>query len=99
MLQDVHWANGYFGYFPTYALGNLLASLFYERAQQAIHRLQDRIAGGDLSQLHEWLRENIHQHGKKFTPVELVMRVAGGEIDAEPFLSYLEKKYGEIYAL
>lgn len=99
VLQDVHWAEGYFGYFPSYALGNLLAVQFYNQASADMVDLQEQIARGKLEPLREWLRENIHAHGKKFTPVELTKRVTGEEMKAQHFLDYLREKYSEIYGV
>jgi carboxypeptidase Taq len=99
VLQDVHWSGGAFGYFPSYALGNLLAAQFYDRALEEMPELTGQIATGEFRPLLTWLRENIHQHGKKFTPADLVQRVTGGPMRAQPFLAYLREKYGEIYGL
>jgi carboxypeptidase Taq len=97
VLQDVHWSGGLFGYFPSYALGNLLAAQFYDKALADLPALSSEMAAGDFGPLLTWLREHIHQHGKKFTPVELVKRVTGETMTAEPFLTYLRKKYSQIY--
>ncbi len=99
VLQDVHWADGYLGYFPTYALGNLLSVQFYNQALEEIPDLPEQIAKGQFDTLLSWLRDNIHTHGKKFTPVELVQRVTGEQMNAAPFLAYLQEKYAEIYGL
>ncbi|MCX5974463.1 MAG: carboxypeptidase M32 [Coprothermobacterota bacterium] len=99
VLQDVHWSMGYFGYFPGYALGNLLSVQFYQRAQADIPNLSEQVADGHYQVLLAWLRSNIHQHGSKYTPTELVQRVTGGEIDPKPFLAYLKEKYGQIYGI
>lgn len=99
VLQDVHWAEGYFGYFPSYTLGNLLSVQFYDQALKALPDLPQQIARGQLLGLREWLRANIHTHGKKFTPQELVQHVTGNEMSAAPYLAYLGEKYAEIYAL
>lgn len=99
VLQDVHWSAGLFGYFPSYALGNLLATQLYEKALGETPALSSQIAAGDFGPLLTWLREHIHQHGKKFTPAELIERVTGESLTAEPFLTYLRKKYGHIYEL
>ncbi len=99
VLQDVHWAEGYFGYFPSYALGNLLAVQFYNQALKEMPDLPEQIAEGQLLGLREWLRVNIHAHGRKFTPAELVRRVTGGEMSAAPYLAYLREKYAEVYGL
>ncbi|MDY7080267.1 MAG: carboxypeptidase M32 [Chloroflexota bacterium] len=99
VLQDIHWAEGYFGYFPTYALGNLLAVQFYRQALEEMPDLPEQITRGQFGALLAWLRDNIHTHGKKLTPTELVRRVTGEEMDAAPFLAYLREKYTEIYGL
>lgn len=99
VLQDVHWADGYLGYFPTYALGNLLSVQFYNQALDEIPDLPEQIARGQFGALLTWLRDNIHTHSKKFTPTELLKRVTGGEMNAVPFLAYLQEKYTRIYGL
>jgi carboxypeptidase Taq len=99
VLQDVHWADGYLGYFPSYTLGNLLSVQFYNQALAEMPDLPEQIARGQLLGLREWLRANIHTHGRKFTPGELVRRVTGGEMSAAPCLAYLREKYTEIYRL
>ena len=99
VLQDIHWSMGGIGYFPTYALGNLYGLQFYEAAKGQIAHLEDKIAGGDLGTLREWLRENIHQVGRAKTADELVRELTGGPLSAEPFINYLEQKYGELYGI
>jgi carboxypeptidase Taq len=98
-LQDVHWSFGAFGYFPTYTLGNLYAVQFYEQAKLEIPHLEDEIAAGQLMILQRWLGQKIHRWGRMFTPDHLAQRVTGKSLDPEPFLSYVEKKYGELYHL
>jgi carboxypeptidase Taq len=99
VLQDVHWAGGMMGYFPTYALGNLLAAQFYSGALADLPGLPDHHAQGEFAPMLDWLRTNIHIHGSKYTPQELVQRVTGGPISTGPFLAYVREKYGEIYGL
>jgi carboxypeptidase Taq len=99
VLQDVHWSNGYIGYFSTYALGNLISAQLWERINADIPDLRDQIRRGEFSTLLGWLREKIHRHGAKFEPQELVQRVTGSKIDPAPYLRYLRSKYGEIYGL
>ncbi len=99
VLQDIHWSMGGIGYFPTYALGNLYGLQFYEAAKGQIAHLEDKIAGGDLGTLREWLRENIHRVGRAKTADELVRELTGGPLSAEPFINYLEQKYGELYGI
>ena len=99
VLQDVHWSFGAFGYFPTYTLGNLYAVQFYEQAKLEIPHLEDEIAAGQLMVLQRWLGQKIHRWGRMFTPDHLARRVTGKSLDPEPFLSYVERKYGELYKL
>ncbi len=99
VLQDVHWSAGLIGYFPTYALGNLIAGQLWERVHADLPDLDDQIAAGDLAPLREWLGEHVHRHGSKFTTAELLERAAGGPISVRPFTSYLQRKLGEVYGL
>ncbi|GAB4526816.1 MAG: carboxypeptidase M32 [Anaerolineae bacterium] len=99
VLQDVHWSAGLVGYFPTYALGNLLSVQFYNEALKAHPGIPTEITEGKFDTLLGWLRENIHHHGCKFTMPELVERVTGQQIDSRPYIAYLKAKYGEIYGL
>ncbi len=99
VLQDVHWSLGAFGYFPTYTLGNLYSVQFFEQAKLEMPRLEEDIAAGQLLGLRRWLEQKIHRWGRTFTPDHLARRVTGTSISPEPFLGYLEKKYGELYQL
>jgi len=99
VLQDVHWSTGSFGYFPTYALGNLVSSQLWEKINQDIPTLEEQIEGGKFDELLAWLRTRIHQHGAKFEPQQLVKEVTGSTITPEPYIRYLKTKYGEIYQL
>jgi carboxypeptidase Taq len=99
VLQDVHWSLGAIGYFPTYTLGNLYAVQFYEQARKEINNLDGEIEAGRLTVLTRWLNQKIHRWGRTFTPEQLMLRVTGSSLSPEPFLAYLEKKYGELYQL
>ncbi len=99
VLQDVHWSSGLFGYFPTYALGNLLAAQYFRKALADRPSIPDDIANGKFDTLLGWLRENIHQHGRKFTAEELTQRVTGESIDPKYYVAYLKGKFGEIYGV
>ncbi len=99
VLQDVHWSSGLFGYFPTYSLGNFLSVQYWEKALQDNPAIQNDIASGDFTSLLNWLRENIHQHGRKYWPAELTERVTGDKMQVGPFLRYLKAKYTDIYGL
>jgi carboxypeptidase Taq len=99
VLQDIHWSGGGFGYFATYALGNLISCQLWEKINQDIIDLPDQIRQGKFDALLTWLVEKVHQHGSKFEPQDLVQRVAGSKITPEPYLRYLEAKFREVYGL
>ncbi len=99
VLQDVHWSFGAIGYFPTYALGNLVAGQLWDRAQSDIPELDDKLAAGELGDLREWLREHIHRHGSKFSTNELLERVVGAPIAVGPFVAYLKQKLSDVYGV
>ncbi len=99
VLQDIHWSMGAIGYFATYTLGNLISAQLWECINKDITNLSDQIRKGDFSALLAWLRKNIHQHGAKFEPQELIKRITGSKITPEPYIKYLNKKYSDIYCL
>jgi carboxypeptidase Taq len=99
VLQDVHWAAGLIGYFPTYALGNLIAGHLFERAHADLPDLDSQLAAGQLHGLREWLREHVHRHGAKFSSAELLERVVDSPIAVGPFAEYLKGKVSQVYDL
>jgi len=99
VLQDVHWSFGGFGYFPTYALGNLIAAQLWEKIQADIPEVEGEIADGRFGALLSWLRINIHQYGAMFEPQVLIEKITGSKINSGPYLKYLGRKYSEIYGL
>lgn len=99
VLQDVHWSGGAMGYFPTYALGNLMAAQLWEKINQDLPDVEAQIARGEFAELLAWLREHVHRHGAKFDAGELLQRVTGSRLTPEPFLRYLRRKFGGIYGL
>ncbi len=99
VLQDVHWSAGLIGYFPTYALGNLIAGQLWERADADLGDRDAQLAAGQLAPLREWLRENVHQHGSKFSSGELLQRVTGDELTVGPFVNYLKAKLSDVYGV
>ncbi len=92
VLQDVHWGEGIFGYFPTYALGNVIAGQLWARVRADLPDLDESFAAGDFAPLREWLAEHVHRHGRRQLPVELLERVVGDGLDPAPYLAYLEAK-------
>jgi carboxypeptidase Taq len=97
-MQDIHWSAGLLGYFPTYTLGNLYASQFFEAANKDLGDLNLQFAKGEFRPLLDWLRKNIHQHGKTFTASQLVQRVTGKPLSPEPLLKHLNAKVSQFYA-
>lgn len=98
-LQDIHWSMGAFGYFPTYALGNLYAAQFFAAARRDIPDMDDRIRRADFPVLLNWLRSNLHRHGQRYRASELVLRISGRPLSVDPYLHYLHEKYAPIYGL
>lgn len=99
VLQDVHWSMGLFGYFPTYALGNLIAAQLWNKINLDIPEIEKKITKAEFSDLLEWLQEHIHRHGAKYNPLDLLKQATGQDLDAEPYLQYIEGKFGDIYEL
>ncbi len=99
VLQDVHWSGGSIGYFPTYALGNLISVQLWEKINASLPTLEDEISRGEFGALLAWLRNNIHQYGSKYDPQEIVQKATGSKIDPQPYLRYLKTKYSQIYNL
>jgi len=97
VLQDVHWSSGLIGYFPTYALGNLISVQLWEKIEEEIPSLDEQIGRGEFQDLLGWLRKKVHVHGKKYEPQQLVQLVTGSKIDPQPYMRYLNKKYRSIY--
>jgi len=93
VLQDVHWSGGGIGYFPTYALGNVISLQIWHVVREAIPDLDAQLASGDVHPLSTWLRENLYSLGSKLTPKETIERLTGSPtIDPEPYLTYLRDK-------
>jgi carboxypeptidase Taq len=97
VLQDVHWSEAYFGYFSTYALGNLVSAQLWECIEDEIPDLSDQIRHGEFDQLRTWLHEKVHCYGSKFEAKELIQRITGSQIDPAPYMRYLQSKYADIY--
>lgn len=99
VLQDVHWSGGAIGYFPFYILGNLYSAQFYSASKKDIPDLEEQISRGEFTNFLQWLRKNIHIHGKLYTARDLVMQVTGEPLKSQYFMDYLKRKYSEIYNL
>ena len=91
-LQDVHWSEGLFGYFPSYLLGHLVSAQLSEAMTASIGAPEEHVARGDVTPLLAWLREHVHPVGRALNAEELVQQVSGQLLSSKPFLSYLERK-------
>ena len=99
VLQDVHWSEGLFGYFPTYTLGNVYAGCLHVALRAAVPGLDNELARGDTSKATGWLRQNLQQFGGLRTPVETIAHATGSAPSEGPLLDYLEDKFSGIYGL
>ncbi len=100
VLQDVHWYSGPIGgVFQGYTLGNVMSAQFFDAAVAATPSLPDEIAAGRFGSLHAWLRDNVYQHGAKFTAAEILERATGRGMSIQPYLDYLWRKYQPLYGL
>lgn len=99
ILQDVHWSDGSFGYFPTYALGNIFDGMFLETLREELGDVDTILADGRIQDITAWLHDKIHKYGSLRTGKEVVEHVCGKEISAKPILKYFEDKYTKLYDL
>ncbi|MGL5354685.1 MAG: carboxypeptidase M32 [Clostridium sp.] len=97
VLQDMHWSDGSFGYFPSYALGNVYGAQMLNKLLQERPDTFKEVSEGNLKGVHEWLKENVHKHGCIYSPAELIKNITGEEINTKYFLEYLNNKYLSIY--
>jgi carboxypeptidase Taq len=92
-LQDIHWSQSLIGYFPTYTLGNIYAAQLFEAAERTVGPLEEAFAAGDFAALRDWLRENIHRHGKRYRAPELIERVTGNPPNPSALIASLSHRY------
>ncbi|MGC8638547.1 MAG: carboxypeptidase M32, partial [Isosphaeraceae bacterium] len=98
-LQDIHWAAGLWGYFPTYTLGNLYAAQLWDRARRDSPGLDGEFARGNFRDLLAWLREKIHRHGQRYRPRKLVELATGQALDTGPLVASFQRKFFELYGI
>lgn len=99
VLQDVHWSAGLIGYFPTYALGNLISAQLWRAMSRDIPDLDERLRTAEFGPLRQWLREHVHRYGSKFNTREVLTRAVGGPLEVSPYVDYLKAKLGDVYGL
>ena len=97
VLQDVHWSDGGFGYFPSYCIGNMMAAQLWYHVLKLRPQLEADFARGDFIWLLDWLRENIHSKGRRFDTLGLVQHATGEPLSPQYLLRYLKERYGPLY--
>ncbi|OJI08952.1 MAG: carboxypeptidase M32 [Candidatus Vogelbacteria bacterium CG10_big_fil_rev_8_21_14_0_10_49_38] len=99
VLQDAHWAGGEIGYFATYSLGNFYAAQMHHQMKKDLPDLDRRLTEGDFRSINDWLKHQIHRHGKTYPARQLIKQISGEELSARFFTNYLKEKYGAIYEI
>ena len=97
VMQDTHWASGLYGYFPSYALGNIYSGQIIARINEDIQDWRSQLAQGNLENIRGWLIKNVHSQGDLYDPADLIKRITGKKLDAKPYLEHLQEKYSELY--
>jgi putative metalloprotease ypwA len=97
ILQDMHWSDGSFGYFPSYLLGSIYDGMYLEAIQKDLGDLDTVLENGRILDITHWLKEKIHRFGSMYNSKEVIQRVCGKEISAQPLLRYFEEKYSKVY--
>lgn len=97
VMQDIHWSSGDFGYFPTYALGNIISGQLLHTMEKSVPSWKEQLAVGDFKKIKRWLVENVHQQGDLYDPAILVKRITGEEMSVKPYLEYLDNKFSWVY--
>lgn len=92
VMQDTHWACGYFGYFPTYALGNIYSGQMLAKLDKEMPDWREQVAKGSFIDIKKWLTTNVHTHGNLYDPADLIKKVTGEPLNVKPYLNYLDKK-------
>ena len=99
VLQDMHWSDASFGYFPSYLLGSIYDGMFLEAIEADLGPVDDILAAGDIRKITNWLKENIHQYGATRISSEVLEKVCGKELSAAPLIRYFKKKYADVYGI
>ena len=97
VMQDTHWASGLYGYFPSYALGNIYSGQILAALAKDMQDWRSQLAQGNLKNIKGWLVKSVHSHGDLYDPPDLIRRITGKKLDAEPYLQYLQEKYSKLY--
>ncbi len=99
ILQDMHWSDGSFGYFPSYLLGNVYDGMYLDKIEEELGSVDDLLKEGRIGEITKWLNEKIHRYGSTRTPREVLSAVCGKEVSAEPLIRYFKEKYTALYGI
>jgi len=97
LMQDTHWASGLYGYFPSYALGNVYSGQILEAMEKKLPNWKKLLENGNFKQIKDWLVKNVHSYGNLYDPAELLVKITGKELHVDPYLNYLTEKYSKLY--
>jgi carboxypeptidase Taq len=97
VMQDTHWANGYYGYFPSYALGNIYSGQILETMKKEVTNWKTQLEKGNFSETKQWLVKNVHSQGNLYDPMDLIKKITKKGLTVKPYLDYLNNKYSELY--
>jgi carboxypeptidase Taq len=97
VLQDIHWSWGYFGYFPTYALGTVYAAQLEAALRRDVPDLDEQMAAGEFTAPLRWMRDRVHRLGMLYRPADLIEHATGKPPSTDDYVAYLTRKYGAIY--
>ncbi|UCE16711.1 MAG: carboxypeptidase M32 [Candidatus Bathyarchaeota archaeon] len=97
VMQDTHWASGLYGYFPSYALGNIYSGQILARMEKDLPEWRNQISKGNFRDVKQWLVKNVHGYGKLYDPTDLVKKIIGEGLGVKPYLNYLHEKYSKLY--
>lgn len=99
ILQDMHWSDASFGYFPSYLLGSIYDGMYLEELEKELGSVDELLAAGKIGEITKWLNRKIHWYGSTRTPKEVIANVCGKEVSAEPLIRYFKEKYSKLYDL
>jgi carboxypeptidase Taq len=98
ILQDIHWSDGSFGYFPAYALGSAMAAQWINTMRKKIN-VNNLLSSGKFIEIKKWLKNNIHQYGALYTSIQLLKKVTNEEFNPKYYVDYLIKKFSSLYKI
>jgi carboxypeptidase Taq len=97
IMQDTHWASGYYGYFPSYAIGNIYSGQILQALKNNLNNYKNKISLGKIIEINQWLKQNVQSYGSLYDPNELIEKISGEKISAQPYLDYLNDKYQKLH--